>query len=78
MKELPRIDMRATGQNIVRLREKNGLTVRQLQSILGFTTPQAIYKWQRGDALPSLDNMAALAAVLGVHIDEILVYKKDY
>ena len=78
MKELPRIDMRATGQNIVRLREKNGLTVRQIQSILGFTTPQAIYKWQRGDALPSLDNMAALAAVLGVHIDEILVYKKDY
>ena len=66
--------MPATGINIIRLRRSAGLTVRDLQTVFGFSTPQAIYKWQRGDALPTLDNMVILAAVLGVRVDDILVY----
>jgi len=46
---LPAIDMVATGRNITKLRENKNLTVKELQKIFGFTTPQAIYKWQRGD-----------------------------
>ncbi len=45
---MPAIDMAATGRNIIKLREAAGLTVRDLQDIFGFTTPQAIYKWQHG------------------------------
>ena len=71
----PVIDMAATGQNIVRLRKRAGLTVKDLQDIFGFATPQAIYKWQRGTALPTLDNIAVLAAVFGVMIDDILVFE---
>ena len=71
----PVIDMTATGQNIVQLRLRAGLTVKDLQDIFGFGTPQAIYKWQRGTALPTLDNIAVLAAVFGVTIDDILVYE---
>ena len=71
----PVIDMTATGQNIVRLRKRAGLTVKDLQDIFGFATPQAIYKWQRGTAMPTLDNIAVLAAVFGVTIDDILVYE---
>ena len=71
----PVIDMTATGQNIVRLRKRAGLTVKDLQNIFGFATPQAIYKWQRGTAMPTLDNIAVLAAVFGVMIDDILVFK---
>ena len=70
---LPVIDMAATGMNIARLRRNAGLTVRDLQAVFGFSTPQAIYKWKRGDALPTLDNIVALAAVLGVTVEEILV-----
>ena len=51
------IDMEATGKNIARLREENGLSVKDLQNIFGFATPQAIYKWQRGQALPTVDNL---------------------
>lgn len=69
----PVIDMTATGRNIVRLRKQAGLTVRDLQDIFGFSNPQAIYKWQRGQALPTLDNIVILAAVLGVGIDDIIV-----
>ena len=71
----PVIDMTATGQNIVRLRKRAGLTVKDLQDIFGFATPQAIYKWQRGTAMPTLDNIAVLAAVFGVMIDDILIFE---
>ena len=70
---MPTIDMVATGRNIVRLREAAGLTVRDLQDIFGFATPQAIYKWQHGTAMPTIDNLVVLAAVLEVPMDAIIV-----
>lgn len=73
MINIPTINMVGTGQNIVRLREANGLSVKNLQDIFGFTTPQAIYKWQHGTALPTVDNLVVLAAVFHVHVDDILV-----
>ena len=75
MNAIPVIDMTATGRNITRLRKQAGMTVRDLQGIFGFTSPQAIYKWQRGDCLPTLDNIVVLAAVFGVTVDEILVFQ---
>ncbi|MEE3400279.1 MAG: helix-turn-helix transcriptional regulator, partial [Eubacterium sp.] len=41
--------------------------------IFGFATPQAIYKWQRGMTLPTIDNLVVLATVFGVTMDEIIV-----
>ena len=73
MVKLPVIDMIGTGQNIARLRKQAGLSVRDLQDIFGFATPQAIYKWQQGVALPTIDNLVVLAAVLQVRLDDILV-----
>ena len=75
---LPVIDMTATGRNIARLRQEAGLTVRELQDIFGFTMPQAIYKWQRGAAIPAVDHLVILAAVFGVTVDEILVYRERF
>ena len=65
--------MEKTGENIAKLRIENNLSVRDLQQIFGFATPQAIYKWQRGVVLPTVDNLAILAEVFHVHIDDILV-----
>lgn len=69
----PVIDLTATGANILRLRKACGLTVRDLQRFFGFDEPQAIYKWQRGQSLPSVDNLYALSALLGVPMNDILV-----
>lgn len=74
MNTWPVIDMTATGMNIVRMRQNAGLTVKDLQDIFGFSTPQAIYKWQRGTAMPTVDNLIILASVFRVTIDDILVY----
>ena len=78
MNTMPVIDMTATGLNITRLRKNAGMTVRDLQAIFGFATPQAIYKWQRGEAMPTLDNMIVLAAVFNVTVDEILVLEERF
>ncbi len=72
----PFINTVATGQNINRLRAEAGLTVRDMQIIFGFTTPQAIYKWIHGTALPTIDNLVILADVLGVTMDEIVVVSR--
>ena len=70
---LPSIDLAATGIRITQLRQQTGLTVRDLQDIFGFNTPQAIYRWQRGLTLPTLDNLVVLAAVFGTTLDAIIV-----
>ena len=69
----PTIDMAATGRNIADMRKKAGMTVRDLQDILGFNTPQAIFKWMRGDAVPTLDNLVILADILDMPIDKIII-----
>ena len=74
---MPAIDMVATGMNIMRLRKAAGLTVRDLQEIFGFATPQAIYKWQHGTAMPTIDNLVVLAAVFDVTLDDIVITDTD-
>ena len=73
MKAYPVIDPVATGNNIRRLRMERGLTVRELQSYFGFEEPRAIYKWQKGESLPTVDNLYALGTLFEVPMDQILV-----
>ena len=74
---IPTINMSATGMNITRLRKNAGLSVRDLADILGFATPQAVYKWQNGVAMPTLDNLVVLAAIFNVTMDQIIVVDTD-
>jgi transcriptional regulator with XRE-family HTH domain len=71
-----RIDMIGTGNNISRLRKLNSLSIKDIQEAMGFNTPQAIYKWIRGEAIPSVDNLVILSELFNTTIDEILVKTK--
>jgi len=73
MFSMPIIDVAATGANIKSMMRTKGFKVSDVQARCGFNTPQAIFKWFRGDALPTIDNLVILAAVLGVTMDEIIV-----
>ena len=68
----PSIDMVATGQRICDLMKANGLSARQVATYMGFKAPQAVYKWLRGDSLPTLDNMYALSILLHTNMENIL------
>lgn len=70
---MPTIDMTATGKNITRMMKAAGMTVKDLQEIFGFATPQAIYKWKNGTAMPTIDNLVILAVTLGCKIDDLLI-----
>jgi len=73
MNALPIINMAKTGQRITDLRIASGMTVRDLQSVFGFATPQAIYKWQRGDTMPTIDNLIILCAIWHITMEDIIV-----
>ncbi len=73
----PVIDPDATGKNIIALRKARGLTVKDIQQFFGFEEPQAVYKWQQGKSLPTVDNLLALSVLLGVTIEQILVCKNN-
>ena len=68
-----KVDMVKTGKNIARLRKINNLTIKDIQDAMGFNTPQAIYKWMRGEAIPTVDNLVILSELFTATIDEILV-----
>lgn len=70
---MPMINMQKTGANIKMLMKLNNVKVIQIQDILGFNTPQAIYKWLRGESMPTIDNMVILATILDTTIDNLLV-----
>ena len=76
MFDIPTVNIKATGENIVKLRKDAGLFVKDIQNACGFGTPQAVYKWQQGLALPTVDNLLVLSCLFGVTIDEILLLIK--
>ena len=69
----PTVNLKETGFNIRTLMDKNDLKVKDIQNALGFSTPQAVYKWLHGKNLPTVDNLVILSSVLGTTIDEIIV-----
>ena len=71
--EIPFVDTVATGRNIDRLRIAAGMSVKDMQMVFGFATPQAVYKWIRGTSMPTIDNLVIRAAMLGVTLDEIVI-----
>ena len=73
MIDYPVIDIAATGKRIDQLRKEKELSVRDLQKMFGFSSPQAIYNWIWGSSLPSIDSMVILATIFGVKIDDIIV-----
>lgn len=72
MRGIPYINTVATGQNIDHLRIEAGMSVKDMQAVFGFATPQAIYKWIHGTSMPTIDNLVILAAMFDVTMDEIV------
>lgn len=70
---MPTVNMTVTASNIKALIKAHGLKITEIQNVCGSNTPQSIFKWMRGEALPSLDDLVILAHILGVTIDEIII-----
>ena len=69
----PVIDLKATGNKIKSLRIERGYTVKDIQNIFGFEYPQAVYSWEQGKNVPTIDNLLVLARLFDASIEEIVV-----
>ena len=69
------IDTAATGMNIWNMRTQRGISVRQIQDRCGFSGPNAVYKWQNGECLPTVANLVVLSEMFGVKMDDIIVVR---
>lgn len=73
----PVIDMGEIGCRIKRLRKEKRLRVTDISETMGFETPQAVYKWQRGECLPDTVNLIILSRMLGTTVEGIILGEED-
>lgn len=71
----PVIDLKNTGLQIKSLRKLNGFTVKDIQDIFGFEYPQAVYAWEQGKNVPTIDNLLVLARLYEVSVENLIVTK---
>ncbi len=71
-RKYPVIDMNRTGQNIKRIMQMQGMTVKDIQEFLELSTPQSIYHWFDGRNLPTLDNLYALSELFMLPVDALI------
>ena len=70
--DYPVIDTYATGRNIDLMIRNSGYSVADIADYLG-TTNSLVYRYMRGDVLPSTDRLLALSVLLGVTVNDLLI-----
>lgn len=75
--EMRRISKAETGKRIRKLLVESGITVREVQEAMELESPQAVYKWLNGKALPSTENLLILSEMLRMPMEQILVLDRS-
>lgn len=60
------LDAVPTGRKIKKVLTEKGYSVRKIQMMLNLSCPQPIYRWIKGKAMPSIDNLYMLHRILGM------------
>ena len=69
----PVVDLKSTGNKIKSLRKECGFSVRDIQDVFGFEYPQAVYAWEQGKNVPTIDNLLVLSRLFDSPIEKIVV-----
>ena len=77
-RKYPVVDLERTGQNIKRIMQLKGLSVKDVQDFLELSTPQSIYHWFDGRNLPTIDNLYALSDLFQIPVDAMLVGNRKF
>lgn len=67
------IDQQRTGQKLKIMFKLAGYDVNYIQDYLNLSCPQPVYRWFKGQNLPSVEKLCALSSLLDVHMEELLV-----
>lgn len=77
MVTFPVLDPQATGNRIKEIRVAKHISVHDICEFMGFENPQAVYKWQRGESLPTVDNLYALSRLFETPMEQILCEREE-
>lgn len=67
------INLKATGERIRAKRKALGLTMQDVIDRLYLGSLTAVWKWEKGMCLPTLDNLVNLADILGCEPMDLIV-----
>ena len=70
--DYPIIDLAGTGKRIRAFRKERHLSVRSVCEFLGGISEQAVYKWEAGSSLPTVDNLYALSILFQVNMNDMI------
>lgn len=73
----PNIEMIKTGKRMKHMLESAGYTPRMIQEYLHLSCVQPIYRWYKGQVLPTVDHLFMLSELLNVHMEDFLVKKNS-
>lgn len=58
------------------LMDQRGVTVKMVAAHLGLASGNAVYKWERGQCLPTIDSMVMLTDILECSLDDLIAIKE--
>ena len=73
--EISELDTVATGYKIKSLMDERNVSIRDVSDFMKVSF-QAVYRWQKGETLPTISNMYILGQLLGTDVDDMLVAKE--
>ena len=71
------IDMEQSGQKMKWMLTGAGYDVKTIQNYLRLSCPQPVYRWFKGQVLPSVDHLYALSRLLYVHMENLLLPRRE-
>ena len=72
----PVIQGEMTGKRLRDTRKGKGIKVATVCAYMGGISEQAVYKWERGACLPTIDNLLALSHLYHVQMEDLLVFEE--
>lgn len=72
------IDMERSGKKMKQLITQAGYDVKALQKYLRLSCPQPVYRWFKGQVLPTVDHLFMMSKLLGIHMEDFLVEKEAH
>lgn len=70
------LDIAATGNKIKMFMDKREISAKDLSKVMNVSI-QAVYRWQKGETLPTISNMFILGQLFDVDVDDILVAREN-
>lgn len=74
---VPVVNPKEVGERIKMLRKARNLKVTDISNMMGFESPQAVYKWQRGECFPDIVNLIILSRILGTTVEGIILGEEE-